>query len=93
MISDLRVRRCNVRPVKAGGDYVLYWMIAARRAEWNYALDRAVALAEELRRPLVVLEAVRAGYPWASDRIHKFILDGMADNAAAFKSLSRVPRS
>jgi deoxyribodipyrimidine photo-lyase len=63
-------------------------MIAARRAEFNYALDRAVAWAVELGRPLVVLEAVRAGYAWASDRIHRFILDGMADNAARFNKKS-----
>jgi deoxyribodipyrimidine photo-lyase len=34
----------------------------------------------ELGKPLVVLEALRCGYPWASDRLHRFILDGMADN-------------
>jgi deoxyribodipyrimidine photo-lyase len=38
----------------------------------------------ELGRPLLVLEPLRAGYPWASDRLHAFALDGMADNAAAF---------
>ena len=36
--------------------------------------------ARRLRRPLVVLEALRCGYPWASDRLHRFVLDGMADN-------------
>jgi deoxyribodipyrimidine photo-lyase len=29
----------------------------------------------------VVFEALRIGYPWASDRLHRFVLDGMADNA------------
>ena len=36
---------------------------------------------EKLKKPLVVLEALRCGYPWASDRIHRFALDGMAENA------------
>lgn len=85
MSADLRVRRCNVRPVKAAGDYVLYWMIAARRTEFNYALDRAVALGEELGKPVVIFEALRAGYQWASDRIHQFVLEGMADNEARLK--------
>ena len=35
----------------------------------------------ELGKPLVILEALRAGYPWASDRLHRFVLDGMADTA------------
>jgi len=83
--SDHRVRRCNVRPVKAGADYVLYWMIAARRSEFNYALDRAIELSQEFRKPLVVFEPLRVDYAWASDRFHRFVLQGMADNAARFK--------
>src|SRR5690606_19386952 len=41
--------------------------------------------AARLGRPLVILEALRAGYPWASDRLHAFVLQGMADNRAAFE--------
>ena len=33
--------RANDRPA-GGGRYVLYWMIGARRAEWNFALEHAV---------------------------------------------------
>jgi deoxyribodipyrimidine photo-lyase len=58
-------------------------MIAARRTRWNFALQHAAHLASELRRPLVVLEALRCDYPWASDRLHRFVIDGMAANAAA----------
>jgi deoxyribodipyrimidine photo-lyase len=53
-------------------------MIAFRRLRWNSALDRAIELARELRRPLVILEALRCDYPWASDRLHRFVMDGMA---------------
>jgi deoxyribodipyrimidine photo-lyase len=56
-------------------------MIASRRLTWNFALDRAVEWAEKLQKPLVILEALRCSYPWASDRIHRFVLDGMAENA------------
>jgi len=79
-----RVRPIHDRPARSDGAYVLYWMIGARRASWNFALDRAVHWARELERPLVVLEALRAGHPWASDRIHRFVIDGMRDNARAF---------
>jgi deoxyribodipyrimidine photo-lyase len=81
---ELRLTHANDRPVRARGDHVLYWMIAARRASWSFALDHALALAKQLGRPLLVLEALRAGYPWASDRLHRFVLDGMVDNAKAF---------
>jgi deoxyribodipyrimidine photo-lyase len=79
----LRIRRLNDAPVQAGGDYVLYWMIANRRTTWNFSLDRAIALAAQLRKPLVIFEALRINYRWASDRLHRFVLQGMADNRAA----------
>ncbi len=82
----VRVRRANTNAIEVAPDreIVLYWMIAARRASWSFALDRAVAWAHALDRPLVVLEALRVDYPWASDRLHRFIIDGMRDNAADF---------
>jgi deoxyribodipyrimidine photo-lyase len=79
-----RVRIGNAQPVRPERAYVVYWMIAARRPAFNFALDRAIAWAGELRKPLVVLEALRVDYPWASDRLHRFVLDGMRDNARAF---------
>jgi deoxyribodipyrimidine photo-lyase len=69
--------------VRPDGTFVLYWMIAARRCRSNFGLQRAVEWARELDRPLLVFEALRAGYPWASDRLHAFVAQGMADNAAA----------
>ena len=65
------------------GRFVLYWMIAARRLRWNFALQHAVDRARDLRTPLVVLEALDVDYPWANDRLHAFVLDGMAANARA----------
>lgn len=56
-------------------------MIAYRRLGWNFALDRAIELAGEFKRPLVILEALRCDYPWASDRIHRFVVDGMVEHA------------
>jgi deoxyribodipyrimidine photo-lyase len=51
----------------------------------NFALERAAAWAERLEKPLLILEALRCDYPWACDRFHRFILDGMRDNARAFE--------
>ena len=81
-VPALRVRRAGAAPV-ADGEYVLYWMISARRARSNFALERAAEWARALERPLLVLEALRAAYPWASARLHRFVLDGMAHNARA----------
>jgi deoxyribodipyrimidine photo-lyase len=71
-------------PIRQDASYVLYWMITARRTSWNHALDRAVGWCRALNRPLVVFEPLRSGYRWASDRLHRFVIDGMVDNARAF---------
>ncbi|MCR4412296.1 MAG: deoxyribodipyrimidine photolyase [Thermoguttaceae bacterium] len=80
---------CRIRPVnaaspQASGEFVLYWMNAFRRAGWNFSLDRAVAWSVELNRPLVVFETLPCGRRWDSVRHHRFVLDGMAENARRF---------
>jgi deoxyribodipyrimidine photo-lyase len=75
-------------PVNASGDFVLYWMTAFRRRGWNFSLQRAVEWAKELQKPLVILEALRCDYPWASDRLHAFILEGMKVNLRRFEGSS-----
>jgi deoxyribodipyrimidine photo-lyase len=85
-----RVRALNDRAVAAHGKFVLYWMVAARRPRFNFALEQAVAHARELKLPLVVLEPLRASYPWASERLHTFVVQGMAANAAHFHKTSAL---
>jgi len=78
-----RQRVLSAAPIDPHGRYVLYWMMGARRLRSNPALEHAVALANELRKPLLVHEPVRCGHRWANDRAHAFMLHGAADNAAA----------
>lgn len=83
-VDPLRVHALNAQPVREDGEYVLYWMIAARRTRSNPALEHAVVLANAMKLPLVVLEALRCDYPWASDRFHRFVIDGMRDQTSEF---------
>ncbi|HBL45082.1 deoxyribodipyrimidine photolyase [Gimesia sp.] len=87
-VPEIRIRTLNQAPLQQNGDYVLYWMIANRRTRYNFSLQRAVDLSKELNKPLLVFEALRCGYEWASDRLHRFVLQGMADNR---KSLQDSP--
>ena len=79
-VPAIRVRTGNSLPVRQDGDFVLYWVTASRRTTWNFALDRSVEWAEKLQKPLVILEALRCGYHWASNRMQRLVLDGMAEN-------------
>ena len=81
-VPAVRIRTLNDKPLDRSGDFVLYWMIAARRTRYNFALQRAVDICLELHKPLVIFEPLDCGYPWASDRLHRFVLDGMAATAA-----------
>ncbi len=87
---DIRIRTGNDADCNADGDYVLYWMIAFRRTEWNFSLQRAVEWARDLKKPLLIFEALRCGYRWASDRLHYFVIQGMADNARRLRDLNAL---
>ncbi|QDT44445.1 Deoxyribodipyrimidine photo-lyase [Gimesia alba] len=84
-VPEIRIRQLNQAPLRGDGDYVLYWMIANRRTRYNYSLQHAVELSQALNKPLLVFEALRCGYEWASDRLHKFIIKGMAANQKSLK--------
>lgn len=83
-VPESRIRVLVDSDENAGGRYVLYWMISSRRARHNFALQYAACRAEALGIPLLIVEALRLDYPWASERIHRFVIDGMRDNRKAF---------
>lgn len=82
-VPEIRIRNANEKGWRPDGDYVLYWMVAYRRTRWNFALQHAVDRARRLKKPLVVFEPLRTRYRWASDRLHRFIIEGMRDNQRA----------
>lgn len=87
-VPQIRLRLANGHPLRADGHYVLYWMTAFRRPHWNFALQRAVEHAQHLARPLIIFEPLRVRYRWTSARLHRFVIQGMRDNARA---LARRP--
>ncbi|MHC4982636.1 MAG: deoxyribodipyrimidine photo-lyase [Planctomycetota bacterium] len=82
MIERSRVRQLNSKPVLKG-TFVLYWMQASQRAEYNHALEYAVARANELGQPVVGLFALTDDYPDANERNYAFMLEGLAETQAA----------
>ena len=77
-----RLRLLREQAPRAGARYVLYWMIAARRLTDNFGVQHAAWWAAQLDLPLLVFEPLRSEYPWASDRFHAFVLQGMAEHAS-----------
>lgn len=81
-----RVIQINDKEIRQSARFVLYWMQMFKRAESNHALTWAIKMANELRLPLVVYEGLKYYYPWANDRIHTFILQGVNETRKALES-------
>ncbi len=84
---DERVQLLNEKTPANEGRYVLYWMQMAKRAEFNHALAFAIREANARRLPVVVYEGLKYYYPWASDRLHAFILEGVEEKRREFARL------
>lgn len=76
-----RVRALNPCDVRPEGRYVLCWLQQALRARDNPVIDAAIQLANTLGLPVLVYHGVREDYPYASDRLHRFILGASRDLA------------
>lgn len=74
-----RVRAMNDQPVASNARYVLCWLQQALRAHDNPVIDAAVRLGNALGLPVLVYHGVREDYPYASDRLHDFILGASRD--------------
>ncbi|MGA8812042.1 MAG: deoxyribodipyrimidine photo-lyase [Candidatus Sulfotelmatobacter sp.] len=61
------------------GECVVYWMQRAQRALDNPALDVAVELGNELRKPVVAFLAPVPFYPRANLRHYRFLASGLSD--------------
>nr|WP_243446130.1 deoxyribodipyrimidine photo-lyase [Polymorphobacter fuscus] len=76
-----RVRAMNAHDLAGGGGYVLCWLQQALRARDNPVIDAAIRLGNALGLPVLVYHGVREDYPYASDRLHHFILGASRDLA------------
>ncbi len=85
MVQD-RVRQLNQAPLPAGARYVVYWSQMNRRVDSNHALEHAAGLANSLGLPLLCYEGLTCSYPWANDRIHTFVLEGVAEQARRLRA-------
>jgi len=79
-----RLRALNDQPVRER-KYVVYWMQASQRAEYNHALEYAIQEANRLGQPLVAVFALTDEFPEANLRHYAFMLEGLRQTHAALK--------
>ena len=85
MIQEDRIKTLNDRKVRRGR-YVLYWMQASQRAQYNHALEFAIIKANELGLPLLVFFGITDDFPEANVRHYCFMLEGLRDVKATLRS-------
>ncbi len=78
MIQKERIKALNKKSIRSG-IYVLYWMQASQRTEYNHALEYAISKANELNRPLLVFFGITDSYPEANERHYYFMMEGLKE--------------
>jgi deoxyribodipyrimidine photo-lyase len=86
MIQRERIRPLNAKRTGAG-EYVLYWMQASQRAEYNHALEYAIRQANDLTLPVVVFFGITNRFPDANLRHYRFMLEGLSGVGIALAEL------
>lgn len=79
-----RIQALNNKPIRQG-DYLLYWMQASHRTEYNHALEYAISLANSLKKPLLVFFGLTERYPEAQERHYFFMLEGLKEVELSLK--------
>jgi len=85
MIEKERIKLLNDGKVH-GGKYVLYWMQAAQRAEYNHALEYAIRTANKLKKTVLVFFGITESWPEANLRHYHFMLEGLKEVRKALEA-------
>jgi deoxyribodipyrimidine photo-lyase len=95
ILLDERIAVRKAGPPAGDGTCVVYWMQSAQRATDNPALNVAVRVGNELKKPVVVFFAPVPFYPRANLRHYRFLAEGIPDIAEelARRSIGLILRS
>jgi len=78
MIQKERIKPLNEKKIRKR-KYVLYWMQASQRAEYNHALEYAISKANDLLQPVVVFFGITDHFPDGNERHYYFMLGGLRE--------------
>lgn len=84
MIQKERIKILNQQGIRKG-EYVLYWMQASQRVEYNHALEYAILKANELYKPILVFFGLTDHFPEANERHYAFMLEGLKEVKGSLK--------
>ncbi len=74
---ESRIKKLNHKQFNNSGKYVVYVMEASQRAYFNHALEFAIALSNEKKKPLVVVFNLTDKFRFSNLRYYTFMLEGL----------------
>jgi deoxyribodipyrimidine photo-lyase len=84
MIQSERIQFLNHEDVRRG-NYVLYWMQHAQRANCNHALVYAIREANQRGLPLLAVFGITQRFPEGNTRSYAFMLEGLRETRRALR--------
>ncbi|MFW9868731.1 MAG: deoxyribodipyrimidine photo-lyase [Candidatus Thorarchaeota archaeon] len=84
MISTDRIKNLNQNEVRKG-NYVLYWIQASQRTEFNHALEYAIDQSNVYDQPVVTVFCLLDEYPSANISQYRFMLEGLLEVRESLK--------
>jgi len=78
MIKEERIRKLNSNSFQKN-EFILYWMQASQRIEYNHAFEYAKILSNKYEKPLVIYFGLTDNYPEANLRHYSFMLEGLIE--------------
>ena len=86
MIEEQRICPLNNK-MPANGEYILYWMQASQRAEYNHALTYAIEQANQRNLPVIVCFGLTESFPEANERHYVFMLEGLKETRRTLRDM------
>src|SRR5690554_5526161 len=78
MIQEDRIAYLNEKEERPG-QYIIYWMQASQRVEYNQALETAIRIANKRSLPVLVYFEFTKNFPDANFRHYYFMLEGLQE--------------
>lgn len=87
MIEKDRLKNLNSLK-NLSGEYLIYWMQASVRVEYNLALNYSIDLSNQKNVPLIVVFILDEKYPKANFRHFKFLIEGLLEVEKKLKDMN-----
>ncbi len=78
MFREKRLKALNRKEIRKRR-YILYWMQASHRTEYNHALEYAIMKANKMNTPVVVYFGITDDFPESNERHYFFMLEGLRE--------------